>query len=364
MFTYREQAMRVNIGDRTWDAAAALRTVERHGGVVLSSSPRASAGPRRDQGLVRLGLPTGRTLTVGVKTRSSLRPSHLPQLREELRTLCTEHECDGALVLSPYVPRPLAEKLREEGIWFADTAGNVYLEVPGEVLVYVTGERPADPALPTPPWPSAAAAKVLFRLLVLGPEFRATCRDLAQDAEVSLGLVSRTLTALVSQGILDRRGRAVYRVADGRTLLDLWCEAYALKLRPKLFRGRFRGRWGTDFSLLLRAVAKERTLRGVVIGGELAADLLGGHLRAGSVNLYVPEGAIQDLAPALGLAPSQEGNVEIYASFAADLGATRRGERFLLGHPVLVYAELLATGEARCGEAALRLREQYMPWAQ
>ncbi len=336
----------------------------RHLGVEPARRGDSPSVPRQPETIARLGLPSGRELTLCVQVRRSLRPAHLPQLEELLREQRTRPRCDGVLVVSPYIPRPLGERLRERGIWFADAAGNAYLEIPGELLVYVTGARPPEGEPAPPAWPSAAAARVFFGLLARGPEVEVTYRDLAEDVGVSLGLVSRTITALVSRGTLRRRGRGAYQVARPAELLDLWCEGYERRLRPKLFRGRFRARSGPDFAPIVRALARDDRLRGAVLGGELAADILTGHLRAGSATLYVPRGRAEAVRAALGLAPSADGNVEIHDAFARELGARSQRGRPRLAHPTLVYAELLATGDPRCEEAAGLLRERFLPWVR
>ena len=323
----------------------------------------ATPGPREGDTLIRLRFAAGRELTACVEARRSLRPAHIPQLQEQLRERCEQHACDRAVVVSPYIPRPLAERLREMGIWFADAGGNAYLEIPGEILVHVSGERPPAAELAAPPCPSAAAARVFFGLLVRGPEVKVTYRDLAGDLEVSLGLVSRAITALVSEGILRRRGQAAYQVARPPELVDLWCEGYERRLRPKLFRGRFHAPSGSDFTPIIHAVATDNELQATVLGGELAADLLAGHLRASSATLYVPQGKVDTVRVGLKLAPSTDGSIEVYASFARDLGARPRRGGPRLAHPALVYAELLATGDPRCEEAAVHLMERFLPWA-
>ena len=354
----------MNTADGTTLIETALVALKRHLGDDLAASVELPGEPREPYTLVRLRLAKGRELTVCVEARRSLRPAHLPQLQEQLKNQRERHQCDRGMVVSAYIPRPLAERLRERGIWFADAAGNGYLEIPGELLVYVTGERPPAPKLAAPPWPSAAAAKVFFGLLVHGPEVKVTYRDLTGEVGVSLGLVSRTVTSLVSQGVLLRRRRVAYIVAEPTKLLDLWCEGYERKLRPRLFRGRFRAPSESDFTPILQALAKDHMLGAVVVGGELASDLLTGHLRAGSATLFVPRGDARTVRAALRLAPSADGNIEVYDAFARELGARRSSGGPLLAHPILVYAELLATGDPRCGEAALHLKEQYLPWVQ
>jgi hypothetical protein len=100
----------------------------------------------------------------------------------------------------------------------------------------------------------------------------------------------------------------------------------------------------------------------IVVGGEYAADLLTEYLRGHALNLYIPAGRINAMRKAFRLAPSQEGNIFLYEAFAQSLGEPRGERGLLLAYPVLVYAELLATDDPRCGETALRLREEHLPW--
>ncbi len=337
-----------------------LQSLQRMSGLEASIlEEHETIGP---DALVHFRLPKGQELDVCVEARRQLRPANLPDLRARFERYRSETECAQMLVTAPYVSRPLADRLREEGLWFVDTAGNAYLEIPGVLFVYVVGLRSRAIPLTDAAWLSAQGAKVLFQLLVLGPEVTATYRDIARGAGVSLGLVSRTITALVGRGILARRGRGAYTVANSRRLLDLWCEVYEGKLRPRIFLGRFRAPSGSYFIPLVKTIRGNRKLQDVVIGGELAADLRTEYLRAGSASLYVPTEKLALVRGALNLAPSTEGNVEIYEAFSPRLGEDLDPGGLLVAHPVLVYAELLASADPRCGEAALRLKEKYLPW--
>ena len=89
---------------------------------------------------------------------------------------------------------------------------------------------------------------------------------------------------------------------------------------------------------------------GVLIGGELAAARLTRHLRPGTATLYAPAldpGAL--LALRLGQDP--DGRVEFRRRFW-----TLPGDDPLLTPTLLVYADLLAIGDARCLETAELLR--------
>ena len=77
---------------------------------------------------------------------------------------------------------------------------------------------------------------------------------------------------------------------------------------------------------------------------------------------YVPAGEAQSVQRNLKLAPSKEGPIEFCAAFAPEIGNLSEEHGFMLGNPVLVYAELLGTDDPRCGEAALLIKEKHLPW--
>ena len=150
--------------------------------------------------------------------------------------------------------------------------------------------------------------------------------------------------------------------SDPRRLLDMWVEAFMAKLHPKIVLGHYRSPYDKDVASLLEAGLQDDALGNVVVGGEYAADLLTGYLRASSVTLYVPLGEIDSVQQNLKLAPSKEGPIEVCAAFAPEIGKLSKKHGFVLADPVLIYAELLATDDPRCGETALLIKEKHLPW--
>lgn len=133
------------------------------------------------------------------------------------------------------------------------------------------------------------------------------------------------------------------RLIDGERLLGQWTEAYARTLRPRLLLGRFRG----DVAALQELAAGGEDL---LVGGELAAARFTEQLRPATATFYVP-----DLEPrvvaGLKLRAEPDGNVDLRRRFW-----TFHGEKPGLVPKLLVYADLLAIGDARCLEIAELLR--------
>jgi len=309
-----------------------------------------------------LGVPGIGSLKVCAELKKSLRPSMIPHLKQRINTWKKKNLCEKVAIFSDYIPVPLAQLMREEKIWFVDTAGNAYLELPDKLLIYVTGNRLHRVATLKGQYFTEVGAKFLFYLLTHGPDIEATYRDLSAATSVSLDKISKLLNELKDDATIVRQRQGCYQVRNPRRLLDMWVEAFVAKLHPKVILGHYRSPYGEDAAALLEAGLQDNALENVVVGGEYAADLLTGYLRATSVTLYIPLGETDTIQRKLRLAPSKDGPIEVCAAFAPQIGNLSKEQGFLLANPILVYAELLATDDPRCGETALLIKEKHLPW--
>jgi hypothetical protein len=248
----------------------------------------------------------------------------------------------------------MAEQLRGMDIHFVDAAGNVYLEH-GPVLIWVVGRKPLakirPPRAGRPFQPGGL--RVLFALLCAPDLVARPTRTIAAQAGVANGTVGIVLRELRGDGFLldlrQRRGKRVLRNLKG--LLEQWTQAYARTLRPQLVVGRYRAPepdWWRNVN------PREH---GGVFGGEAAEALLTATLvRPGIVTVYLPEPPGRFI---LGnrLVKAPDGTVEIRKKFWP---IEYPWEHPTLAPPVLIYADLLATGDARCLEAAQHVYEEHL----
>lgn len=329
---------------------------------AASLSRYTSKTPEVGDTMYRLKLSSGDMLILCAVVRKGLRPASLPQLVERIGAQIREVPCERRILFTDYVTASLANRLRKRGLWFADATGNAYVEEPGVLFIFTHSRRPPREQPMKGQYFSEPGAKVLFYLLCNGPQIHATYRDIRQAIGVSLDKISKVFTELKEERLLTSAGRGCYEIRDASMLLDRWSNAYAAKLRPRILLGRFRSLLGQEFTKIFEGVENKRDLEGIVVGGEYAGDRLTGYLRARALNFYVPVDRANAVRRALRLAPSQEGNIALYEAFAQSLGEPRGRNRLAFAHPVLVYAELLATDDPRCGETALRLKEKHLPW--
>lgn len=280
----------------------------------------------------------GREFRYAVEAKRRLRPATLGPVVHQLRA-----HGGKPLLVTDHVTPPLADALRAQGIEFLDAAGNAFLNQP-PLFVFVKGQRPAEggPAFERGRAFQATGLQVLFVLLARPELVARPYREIATAAGVAHGTVGWVMAELPGLGYVAKVGGR-RRLVNGERLLDRWTEAYARTLRPKLLLGRYRA----DMGVLQQTTPWPG---GVLIGGELAAARLTRHLRPGTATLYA-ETVDPLVLLRLVLKADTEGNVDFRRRFW-----NFPTEEKQLTPNLLVYADLLAIGDARCLETAQLLR--------
>ena len=258
------------------------------------------------------------------------------------------------LLITEHLTPPLASMLREQKQQFADAAGNVYLEAPG-LLVYVTGRKPPLGAMA----PHAGKGhtltglKVTFALLC-DPELAdAPQRSIAAAAGVALGAMPGVMADLQQTGhllVLAKRRR----LNATKRLLDEWALAYARRLRAKTLQATYTVK---DFDTWQQWQLDAPALW----GGEPGANLLVQYLKPGVLTIYaeklLPIFQAQHQMRKVRPMDADGRVLEWRKPFWGTMPAAARPDAV---HPVLVYADLLATGDARCIETAQLVYDEHL----
>lgn len=301
---------------------------------------REQARKADDAGDAVLGLRVGgREIRYVAQFKRGLRPATLGAVIHQLRARAA-----NSLLVADHVTPPLAEILRAQGVEFIDVAGNAFVNRP-PLLVFVKGQRPA--ARHTALEPGRAfqptGLQVLLALLARPELVARPYREIAVNAGVAHGTVGFVMAELPALGyIAEIRGKR--RLINGERLLGQWTEAYARTLRPRLLLGRFRG----DLERI--ATRAEGWRKDLLLGGELAAARLTRHLRPETATFHTKE-IDPKVIVGLTLRADAEGNVDFRRRFW-----TFPGDELGLAPTLLIYADLLAIGDARCLETAQLLR--------
>lgn len=263
------------------------------------------------------------------------------------------------LVFSPYISPTFAERLQKNGVFFVDETGNAYLEWPGYYL-FVSRDVPKNQRPGTSLNKSAKdfspSALRLIYLFLTDPNKGAnervnhTVRQLHALTGVSIGSISNTMDSLKAQGFLEEREPGERRLAQREKLLERWVEDYIRKLRPKLVVEHYRLPHSGWASELVQTDGPGKW------GGEVAGAKLTGYLVPETVTLYT-----ENLPAAFlvkhDLRKDPAGRVEILRPFQS-MDQTNPMEACV--HPLIVYADLMASEIDRNLETAKRIYERYL----
>jgi len=334
--------------------ALAIRAVARTTGLRLATTP-ADGGPHATVRLEHAGT------VFTVETRRWAQHLNLGALLDQIGRLPPP-----ALLVADYVNPRLADRLRDQQVQFIDAVGNAYVNQP-PVYVYVTANRPARRALTAPIVGTNRAFEpkglmVTYAFLCHPRLLDAPYREIAQHAGVAVGTVGEVLNGLkAAQLIRPKGGQRGYHIVNCRKLLDRWVDAYPERLKPKQLVGEFvaedRDWWK---AIDIRAY-------GGYWGGEIAGARYTRYLVPEVATVYLPDhGRARLLRDArLRRATPETGNrgapVLMYRPFwpetPPDIAEQPKVD---LVHPVLAYADLVATAEPRNLQAARQLYDEHI----
>lgn len=265
------------------------------------------------------------------------------------------------LLVADYVNPNMAARLRELDVPFIDTVGNAYInEKP--LYIYIKGLKKNDKTYHTDGAGQKFARifqptglKILYALLRDKELLNAPYREIADVTGVALGTVGRVFNDLKKGGYLVEYNKKNRRLKNKKYLLEKWVEAYPEKLRPKLLIGTFTAEkydwWQNVDTNIVNYGAKW--------GGEVGAAKLTGHLKPEKITVYMPKEGGKRLLIDNRLRKDPNGNIQIYKMFQ-EQETNYLFEFNDIVEPIIIYADLLATGDPRNIETARIIYDQYL----
>ncbi len=261
-------------------------------------------------------------------------------------------QLDNGILIADYINPNIAEQLRHANVQFLDTAGNIFIKQPG-LHIQIKGNRPKEEAFAGPRMIAraftTAGLKVTFALLLQPERAKLPYRQIAELAGVTLGTVGKAMEDLKERGYLvtRRKERVLIRLAE---LFQKWIEHYPATLRKKINLGTFKAAEANWW--------KETNLQnlGGCWGGEIAAMRYTEYLKPQIATVYLPREELMKFIATARL---------IKTNTREDTATIEVYEKFWLGNdeeeytdPLLTYADLMATDDARNLETARRLYEE------
>jgi hypothetical protein len=258
------------------------------------------------------------------------------------------------ILFAPYVPPKIGQHLADEGANYIDLEGNCRLRLGDRYIAAIEGRVP-ERKDPEGRGLRAAGYQVLFAILAkpeLLDEGVVKIGDLAGAGKTT---AADTLEKLEREGFLTTIQNHRRLVRPG-ALLDRWLVGYANAVRPRLLVGRYRTQDKDPEELERRVEDVLGNDTEWAWGGGAAAMKLTQHYRGETTILHMAK-PHPDLTRRLRAQRDADGPLVLLKApgrLAFD-GVLPRTV-----HPLLIYTELLATGNERAREAALDLRQRYL----
>jgi len=337
----------------------AIQAIERETGLCIHVEQRnTQVSNQWFDGMVRLE-PGDRILAVAIKKWAQ--QANLGALINQIQQLPEQ-----GLLVADYVNPKMADKLRQQRVQFIDTVGNTFINQP-PVYVYVTGNRQeARDFMPTKNDVKRAFEPkgliVIYALLRYPELVNASYREIAAKTGVAVGTVGWVFNGLKAAAFIrDKGGPKGRRLVQYRKLLTRWVEAWPEKLKPKQLLGEFiavNPYWWQDIDI---------QSYGGYWGGEIAAAIYTNYLKPKVATIYLPEQARTQLLREARLRKAstrngdEAGTVLLYRPFWSEQRDELDTELSKgLVHPILAYADLVATGDPRNLEVAQRIYDEHI----
>lgn len=255
------------------------------------------------------------------------------------------------IIVTNYVHRKIAKTMHGLGMQFIDIAGNAHINRP-PIIIFLHGYPKQEYAYEETGGVifGPAGLKVLFALLCKPELLNQNYREIKSATNVALGTVARTMKDLVKHGYLIEMKNKEKKLIRRKELLDKWTDAYAVKIRPKNIIGRY---LGANPNFWQQA---DLTPFNALWGGETAAYLLTQYLKPEIATIYAQR-AVNDLILHYKLRRKQEGHVEIRRRFW-NFNTVEENRNVV--PPLLIYADLVATGIARNIETAKMIYDNHL----
>jgi DNA-binding MarR family transcriptional regulator len=253
--------------------------------------------------------------------------------------------------------------LEEQGVGILDTQGNMRLDLPG-LFVWTEG-RPAPATRENqkePPVKLTGKAGVVAQALLREPQRRWQVHDLAEAADVSVGLAHRVLARLERENLVEVEGagpKRTRRVENLTALLDLWAEEMRDRGVKQLRAFRLARESRAQAKTLSRALA-EAKIEHAVTGPAGAARLAPFITAIPVTDIWVADTvALNDVAAAARADVVQEGHNIVLRQAAGDapLAFRMKLDHVWTANPFRLFLDL-RQDPRRGREQADRLREE------
>lgn len=294
-------------------------------------------------GQIEFTLP-GEKYTLNAEVKNNIRAAHLPKLYE----LANKHQ--PLIVVAEQIFPKIKEELRNHQIAYLEANGNIWLTYEhGTYWIDTNKALPEEKEKLNRAF-TKTGLKLLFDILKDETILNLPYREIAKQAGIALGNVNYIVNGLKEKDFLLKLDKNTYKLNNREKLLNTWIAKYEEKLKPELEIGTFRFLKREDFLQWKNLQLKPGK---TWWGGEPGGDLYTNYLKPAILTMYTTE-TRTEIMKNYRLVPDPDGDVKVYQKFW-----TFDDFNDNVAPPLLVYADLINTGDSRCIETAQKLYHEF-----
>lgn len=289
---------------------------------------------------------------VYIETKNEVRPQNINMF------LKRRDNNYPVMIASKYITPKAKAMLKEQNVNYIDSFGNVFVNLQNLKLYIEKGNaKPISNKHSTVF--SQSGGQVIFNFLKNPELINATQRFLAHISKVSLGSVSNTIQGLIDEGFVVKwNNDQKYQLVNKHKLLDRWIITLNEKILPAYKLGSF------TFSKKNEKHWRNQLMHpNILLGGEPAAALLTEYLNPEQFSLFTKLSK-RDIIKDLKLLPDAKGEITIYEPFWIEESSMERFLNYVDNqnavHPLIIYAQLVHSGNSRNLETAQLVYNEYI----
>lgn len=274
-----------------------------------------------------------------VEVKKELRLSQVPRLLQHPNP-------DKLIVVAEKIYPDAKQQLVANNIAYIECNGNVFIPQK-ELYIWVdTNKQKVNIKSSSSRAFTKTGLKVVFHFLLNEQHLNLPYRQLAELTKTSLGNITNIINGLKALDFIKMGEDGLWQLRNKKQLVDKWIDQYEHELKPNLEIGTFRFASEDDYQNWRRIPLEAKK---TLWGGEPGAHLLTGMLKPQKLTMYSLENRT-DLITNYRLVLDPLGYIKVYRKFW-----NYDAQKSTIAPPILVYADLLNTGDSKNLEAADRI---------
>jgi len=259
-----------------------------------------------------------------------------------LRELLDAKRKKPLLLIAEFIYPSIMEEFAKQGFNVLDSSGNCNINTP-KFFLKIKGQKSKPAKERKMRAFQETGLKLIFFLLRDKENVNLPYRTIAERTHISLGSIKKAFEDLAAQNfILVTETKRLLK--ERKRLLEMWIPAYQQTLKPKLLLDSF----AFSDSEKQNAWREMQLPVGMAWGGEAGANLIDNYLYPGAFEIYTDISAKMLLKTGF-VTPKEDGIIKVYQRFWID------NQEENIAPALLIYADLIGSGNSRCIEAAQRI---------